>query len=194
MVAFDKPTRAIVKQADAVAGQQLTEAEKCSKCHGDAGISEDPADPNIAGQLMTYAFKQMIDYRDEHRDSRSMKKAMRKLSDQDIANLAAYYASLPPAPPVGTIDDEVFQLVYKGDPKRDLKPCASCHGFKGEGGKWDSATLIGQDYDYFVETMIAFQDEDRENDIYSRMRNLAKELTEEEIEKLAAYYSGAPKE
>ena len=70
-----------------------------------------------------------------------------------------------------------------------IKPCASCHGRDGLGGKHDSATLVGLRRNYFVETMIAFQEEDRVNDIYSRMRTIAMALTEEEIEALADYYA-----
>ena len=51
--------------------------------------------------------------------------------------------------------------------------------------------LNGQSKGYFIATMEEFQEEDRTNDIYWRMRDIAKELTEEEIEELANYYTAA---
>jgi len=85
-----------------------------------------------------------------------------------------------------------FNLAYKGDPKRMLKPCGTCHGRNGEGGMHDSATLVGQGRDYFIASMEAFRDEDRTNDIYSRMRLIAEVMTDEEIEAVAYFYAAVP--
>ena len=77
----------------------------------------------------------------------------------------------------------------RGDPDRLLKACSSCHGRKGHGGQFDHPALAGQKRTYLVDMMTAFKEEDRSNDIYSRMRYVSEALTEEEIEALADYYA-----
>ncbi|TNG00424.1 MAG: cytochrome c4 [Gammaproteobacteria bacterium] len=189
-VAFDKATRDLIKSGDPAKGKTLI--KKCTKCHSENGIAEDPEDPNIAGQSANYMFKQMMDYKNNKRDNKAMRKRVRKLDAQTMAHISAWYASLPAPPAMGKTSAAMEKLVFKGDPTRMLKPCATCHGRKGEGGKYDSARLTGMSRDYFVTTMTEFKEGDRENDIYSRMRTVAEVLTEEEIEALADYYSAEP--
>jgi len=192
LVAFDLPTIHLLRGADAASGEALATKHKCSKCHGDAGISEDPEEVNIAGMRDSYLYKQMKDYHGGQRNERSMKKAVKKLSDQDMADISAWYASLKPAKQAATEPDEnTLKLVYRGDPTRLLKSCRSCHGRKGQGGQFDHPMIAGQNRDYFIATMVEFQDEDRANDIYSRMRDIAEKLSEAEIEALATFYSTA---
>jgi cytochrome c553 len=138
----------------------------------------------------SYIFKQLRDYKDKKRDSRDMYKNVRDLDDQQLAELAAWYASLEPAQanPDRILSDEVRQLVFHGDPERLLKACASCHGRDGRGGQFDHPALAGQHRNYLVDSMIEFKEEDRENDIYGRMRDVSSRLTEAEIEALADYY------
>ena len=191
LVAFDLDTVHLLRDADAANGETLADKHKCHKCHGDAGISEDPDEVNIAGLRDSYIYKQLKDYHGGQRDNRSMKKAVKKLSDQDMADISAWYASLPAAKQAeGTNPDEnTLKLVYHGDPSRMLKSCRSCHGRKGQGGQYDHPAIAGQNNGYFIETMTAFQEEDRSNDVWSRMRLIAAKLTEAEIEALAKFYS-----
>jgi cytochrome c553 len=189
-VAFDKPTRDLIKSGDPAKGKALT--EKCHRCHGENGITDDPEDPWVAGQLANYTFKQLMDYKDEKRDNRTMRKRAQKMSPQDMAHIAAWYASLPAPPAMRKTSPMVEKLVFKGDPERMLKPCATCHGQNGEGGKYDSAKITGMSRGYFIVTMTAFKEGDRANDIYSRMRTVAEQLTEQEIKALADYYAAEP--
>jgi len=191
-VAFDKDTRALLRNASPERGEAIAKKSKCAKCHGDNGVAEDAEDPTVAGQLATYSYKQLMDYKNGHRSDRSMKKAVKKLDAEMMADLAVWFQSLPTPEPAKKHSDVGYKLAYKGDPKRMIKPCATCHGRKGEGGMHDSAKLTGQGRDYFIATMQAFQEEDRTNDVYSRMRLIAMELTEEEIEALADYYAAVP--
>jgi cytochrome c553 len=190
-VAFDVPTVRLLNAADPASGEALAEENKCYKCHGDAGISDDPDDINIAGMSRSYLYKQLKDYQDKKRDSRDMYKNVRDLDDSQLADLAAWYASQePPQPnPDRVLTDEVRKLVFDGDPERLLKACASCHGRDGRGGQYDHPALAGQMRTYLVDSMIEFKEGDRENDIYGRMRIISEALTEEEIEALADYYS-----
>lgn len=190
-VAFDVPTIKLLKSADPANGEALAKTGKCSKCHGDAGISDDPDDINIAGMSASYLYKQLKDYQDKKRDDRDMYKKVKELDDRQMAELAAWFASLePPVPdPKRTLTAEVRKLVFHGDPERLLKACASCHGRNGRGGQFDHPALAGQNRTYLVDSMTAFQEEDRENDIYGRMRDVSRSLTEAEIEALADYYA-----
>jgi cytochrome c553 len=70
-----------------------------------------------------------------------------------------------------------------------LKACAACHGRDGRGGQFDHPALAGQHRTYLVDSMTEFKEDDRENDIYGRMRDVSKRLTEAEIEALADYYA-----
>lgn len=195
-VAFDVPTVQLLRAADPARGEALAEEGKCSKCHGDAGVSDDPEDVNIAGLRDSYIFKQLKDYQDRNRDDRDMYKQTRDLDDQQLADLAAWFASLEPAPRDTTqeTDPAVLKLVFQGDPERLLKACAACHGRRGRGGQFDHPALSGQYPEYLVTTLTEFKEGDRTNDIYSRMRYVAESLTEEEIEALARYYGAAEPE
>ena len=192
-VAFDVPTIKLLAAADPARGEQLASAGKCAKCHGDAGVSDDPDDVNIAGLSNSYIYKQLKDYQLKNRDDKDMYKKTRELDDGQMADLAAWFASLEPAQPAAdrNMDPAVLQLVYRGDPQRLLKACASCHGRDGRGGQFDHPALAGQYPDYLVYTLTEFREDDRTNDIYSRMRHVAQALTEEEIEALASYYGAA---
>jgi len=195
-VAFDVATIQLLRAADAARGEELAQEKKCAKCHGDAGVSDDPEDVNIAGLRASYTYKQLKDYRNKSRDDRDMYKKTRDLDDQQMADLAAWYASLEPAARAAraagqATDPAVQELVVHGDPQRLIKACASCHGRRGRGGQFDHPALTGQYPEYFVTTMTEFKEGDRSNDVYSRMRSIAEALTEEEIEALAAYYGAA---
>lgn len=192
-VAFDVATLRLLGAANPARGAALAEEKRCARCHGEAGISDDPADVNIAGLRASYIYKQLVDYREEYRTDRSMYKQTRDLDDRQMADLAAWYASLEPALPAAdrNTDPRILRLVFRGDAQRQLKACASCHGQDGRGGQYDHPALAGQYPEYFVFTLNEFRDGDRRNDIYARMRHVAAALTEAEIEGLARYYGAA---
>jgi len=195
-VAFDLATLALLKAADPARGEALAAESKCSRCHGDAGVSEDPEDVNIAGLRASYIYKQLKDYQTEKRDDRDMVKQTRDLDDRQLADLAVWFAAQQPAQPAAdrNLDPAVLRLVYHGDPDRMIKACASCHGRDGRGGQFDHPALAGQYPQYLVFTLNEFRGGDRSNDVYARMRSIAEALTEEEIEALAGYYGAAEPE
>lgn len=78
--------------ADAAAGK--AKSATCAGCHGAAGVSNNPLWPNLAGQKEAYLVKQMKAFRDGTRADPMMAPMAKPLSDDDIANLAAYYSSL----------------------------------------------------------------------------------------------------
>ncbi|MBS9782145.1 MAG: cytochrome c [Gammaproteobacteria bacterium] len=79
--------------ADIEAGK--AKSTVCGACHGANGISITPIYPNLAGQKEQYLAKQIKAFKDGSRTDATMKPMVAPLTDEDIANLAAYYASLP---------------------------------------------------------------------------------------------------
>ncbi len=193
-VAWTSETRKLLKKADIANGEKI--ASKCGKCHGEDGTDVTPIEeedtPFLAGQVAHATYKQIIDYQDKKRDDKTMLKKVKKLSKQDVADVSAFYATQ--ALPMSSVDaakvtPEAIRLVTRGDGSRFLPPCAGCHGLNGEGSIVDVPALAGQNTSYFLTTMLAYKEEDRENDIYSRMRFIASILTEKEITELADYYA-----
>jgi cytochrome c553 len=198
-VAWTVATKRLVANGDPAEGARLETVETeevyaCTACHGKAGAEPDRDKyPMLAGQLATYTFKQLRDYKDGKRENRRMQEAVAGLNDTQLADLAAWYAQQPLAKPEvdpdETVSIETIELVYRGDKTRMIQPCAACHGQRGEGAIIDVPAIAGQNVDYFVETMKDYAKGDRANDVYSRMRIIAEALTRDEIDELAVYYA-----
>ncbi len=78
--------------------QGKTKAALCAACHGVAGVSINPLWPSLAGQQELYLVKQIKAFRDGEREEITMQPFVQNLSDQDVADLAAFYAGLSPCP------------------------------------------------------------------------------------------------
>ncbi len=89
---------AIFAENAGVAADGATKAALCAACHGPKGVSTNPLWPSLAGQQEAYLVKQIKAFRDGERTDASMQPFVANLSDQDVADLAAYYASLSPCP------------------------------------------------------------------------------------------------
>jgi cytochrome c553 len=187
----------LVKNGDLNKGKAL--AESCKSCHGDKGqgMKEEtrdgetlPAIPALAGQLATYTYKQLRDYFNGSRSHEQMTGVAKGLTEQDAADLAVWFSSLPPQENKSSSQNlaRAEKMVGQGDGKRILPPCFVCHGGKGQGEKQDITALAGQQADYFARTLLEYKNGQRHNDIYSRMRLIAQQLSEEEIKELAQYY------
>lgn len=188
---WNRATLALIAGGDAARGEAIAKEHKCKKCHGKTGVSDEDDSPSIAGQIPAYQFKQLMDFKTGLRDEKDMTKRARKLTPEDMADLAAFYATQKPEIPPKR---EPPTLVTEGDMSRLLLPCGVCHGKQGEGRGVQVPALTGQKIEHFVDTLTAFQESDRENDEYGRMRFIAERLTEAEILELAAYYSMPPAE
>tara|TARA_Y100001949_G_C15988350_1_gene331624 strand:+ start:2946 stop:3272 length:327 start_codon:yes stop_codon:yes gene_type:complete len=81
-------------QGNAEAGRELAQSRSCVSCHGEDGSSTKPYFPNLAGQNEVYLVKMLTDFREKKRVDPTMNAMAGKLTDQDIANLAAFFASL----------------------------------------------------------------------------------------------------
>lgn len=190
-VAWDSATRHLVASGDATAGK--AKAATCSSCHGAEGIASGATFPNLAGQLAAYTFKQLKDYKAFNRGKgvgmgMMMATMMQVMSDKEMTDLAAYYASLPRKQAEGPVKP-VPVLVNKGDGKRIIPACQACHGSDGKGRGVNVASLAGQNAGYMADTLKHYRSGARANDVYSRMRLIAKNLSDAEIDELAAYYA-----
>lgn len=179
-------------------GADLHDTYWCASCHGPSGVSQSRNFPSVSGQVATYVYKTLLDYRDGRRmegtgRSVAMAASVVSLTDQDLADLAAFYAD-GPAPASGApveASAEIMTLVRHGDPQRLITPCASCHGVTGKAGiRPETPALAGLEADYLERTLRDYQAGHRTNDTAKGMRFFAERLTESEIEDLAAYYAG----
>jgi len=185
----------LANEGDAKLGKELAKKGKCSKCHGDTGISDEDDTPSVAGQITAYAFKQLHDYKVGLRESKEMLKKVRNLSPKDMADISAWYATQEPEKMLGaTGENKVPELAVNGDPSRFIFGCNTCHNKEAMDRGYQTPILEGQKIEYFKETMMAFKEDDRENDHYNLMRAISKKLTEAEIDELATYYSAQASE
>lgn len=178
----------LVEDGDIKKGKKL--AQSCISCHGEKGISAIGMFPSLAGQTANYTYKQLRDYADDKRNNPLMSSIAKGLSEQDSADLAVWFQSLPTAQNKSSKDDlnKAEVLVDKGNGKKILPPCFTCHGSSGQGQRMDIPALAGQQAEYTINTLLEYKMGTRHNDIYSRMRVIAKQLTDEEIKQLGEFY------
>lgn len=169
----------------------------CSNCHGVGGISVSPNFPNLAAQQEVYLMTQLKSFRSHNRSDPAGYEYMwglsANLTDEQIKDLATYYASQPPGPKMSANKTRALagQAIFeKGIQANSVPACASCHG-AGAQGNQQFPRLAGQHADYLVKQLKIFQRTDQrpEGDI---MKNIAHSLTTENIENVAAYLQAMP--
>jgi cytochrome c553 len=164
-------------------------ALNCGVCHGEQGVSPTSLVPTLAGMDAASIYKQLDDYRSGKRLWGVMSAMARALSDQDFADVAAWFAHRGPPGDARTgraRDDPTSRLVFAGDPGRGLPPCAGCHG--PDGHKLGAPALRGQHTGYIQRQLEAFAQGMRSNDINEQMRTIAAQLTQSEMHAVAAWY------
>lgn len=186
-------TLQILRSGDVSRGQELAE-QVCTACHGERGMSITAEYPRIAGQTPEAIYKQLSDYRSGARYHELMTPPAQQLSPDELAAVAAYFGRMRAGPVLGTAnisssDPDMVRLIHRGDPARRLAPCQSCH-VNGSGGPPETPAIAGQNRTYLERQLRAFRDGTRQNDTYRRMRDIAEELSDEEIARLAAAYEG----
>lgn len=175
-------------------------SQTCVACHGADGNSLLGMYPSLAGQHAKYIEKQLKDLKlgmtsggKQGRYDPVMSGMAMPLNEQDMADLAAYYASLPLASNT-TPEDVVEQgkaLYAAGDAQRGLTACIACHGPRGNGTELSGFPKIsGQHADYIKLQLEKFRDGNRGNDMNEMMRDVAKKLTDEDIDVLSKYVGG----
>lgn len=175
------------KRDEEAIGRGATLAQQCAICHGPTGVSRADS-PNLAGQYASVVYKQLRDFKDGVRVNAVMSPFAVKLSEQDMQDLAAYYSYLPRLPGFHPPDSNpVPRIVASGAPTRGIAPCGSCHG--SIENKLGSPWLEGQSEMYLKTQLLAFVSGSRQNDISSQMRNVARAMTQEEIDEAVRYYA-----
>ncbi len=167
-------------------GRGATIAHKCAICHGAEGMSQADT-PNLAGQFATAIYKELQDFKTGARSNAVMNPQVADLSEQDMRDVADYYAYLPRLP---TDPHSVPAIVESGAPMRNIPPCAACHG--GMDAKPGAPWLGGESANYLRAQLRGFAEGSRRNDISEQMRNIARRMTAAEIEDAAKYYSRVP--
>lgn len=184
-------TPQMLRSASAISiGRGATLAMQCTMCHGARGVSEADS-PNLAGQFASAIFKQLQDFKSGARSSAVMEPLVANLTEQDMRDLAAYYAYLPRLPGYHPeAAGPAPRIVASGAPMRNIPPCASCHGSVDY--KTGSAWLEGESPVYLRAQLEAFASGARHNDISQQMRNIARGMSHAEIEQAAQYYAAQP--
>lgn len=186
---------------DAVAGQ--AKAAACAACHGADGNSFVPMFPKLAGQSERYLVKQLTDFQSGARKNDMMSPMVIGKTEQDIADLAAFYA-IQKASDAQSANPELAaageKLYRGGNLEKGIPACSACHGAKGFGvAAAGFPSLKGQWPDYVTAQLKAFRaagrdDKEgvrRENDGEARMmRDTASKLTDTDIEALSHFVTG----
>jgi cytochrome c553 len=184
-------TSEMLTRKDAVSiGRGATLAQRCAICHGPQGVS-DANSPNLAGQFAAVTYKELNDFKTGARVNVVMSPFAANMSNQDMLDIAAYYAYLPRVPS-NNLDPKIPAppIVTTGAPMRNIAPCGSCHG--DIDNKAGSPWLGAQSAVYIKAQLQAFAAGTRRNDISQQMRNIARHMTPEEIDQVARYYEAQP--
>ncbi|HEY7656026.1 MAG TPA: c-type cytochrome [Burkholderiales bacterium] len=167
-------------------GKRVAQAS-CAQCHGVNGISTIKDVPHLAGQRPVYLHLELRAYHSGARTEKSMRSAVRFLSEDALINVSAYYASLEPPQPVAP-------GAKKGGAKADplaagraaAAGCAGCHGEGGVSRIPGMPSLVGLDTKYLVAAMKAYKSGQRKHDL---MKSLLGALGDADLDHIALYYA-----
>lgn len=184
----------VLAAGDADAGQG--KAAICAACHGADGNSVVPNWPKIAGQHATYLERQLGLIKNGSRPVPEMAGIVMGLSDQDMADVAAYFSSQNRG--TGLTDEALRangeQLYRAGNSETDIPACMSCHGPAGEGNPLSGYPSIAGQHSVYSEKMLngfragtTWGDDDASSKV---MTDVSKRLTDDEIKAVASYIQG----
>ena len=193
--------------ADAIVGSAdagSTKAAVCTACHGVNGNSANPEWPNLAGQNAAYVREQLAMFKARKRINEIMYPIVKDMSDQDFADVAAFFAAQTPA---GLESDPSYwkagEALYKsGDLARNIPACTACHGPSGQGNAGAGyPALRAQHSVYTVKQLQDYLTKNRYRDatdaaVVNQTRNsammttIAARLSPEDIRNLASYLQG----
>jgi len=184
-------------KGDPARGQSVA-GKICAACHGTDGNSPTPVNPKIAGQVPEYLRKQLNNFKSSagnkpERSNPIMGGMAASLSDEDIRDLAAYYAAQRTQPGVAK-NKETLALGRKiwrgGDASKSLPACAACHGASGTGLPAQYPRLAGQYAEYSEAQLAAFRSGERRNDANRVMQTIAARMSDLEIRAVSDYIAG----
>lgn len=174
----------------------------CAACHGATGISENPAWPNLAGQGQKYLIDQIQLFKEKIRVNTLMNPQTENLSEQDIADLAAYFSSQTPN--VGTADAEkefqgkslvkIGERIYRGgNAATGVPACMSCHAPNGVGNSAAKfPRLAGQHALYTAAQLRTYRSGSRyqPDENLDMMHDITSYMTDTEIDAVSEYIAG----
>lgn len=186
-------------QASAIEPAEVEQAAQvCVACHGADGQGISDLYPNLAGQHSKYMAKQLREFKAammgaEGRMDPVMGGMVMALTPEMMDALSEYYSEMPAQ--AGTTPESVIEvaepLYIGGDMERNIAACVACHGPRGNGTELSGFPKIsGQNAGYIKLQLEKFRSGERNNDPNGMMRDVAKKLTDEEIEALAKYLGG----
>ena len=166
-------------------------AAVCSACHSIDGSRGSPAQPILQGQHPEYLVKQLHEFKSGARNNAIMRGFASTLSDEDMKNVAAFYASKQAKPGFAKSADTVAlgEKIYRGGiAERQIAACAACHSPNGAGLPAQYPRLSGQHADYTEAQLIAFRSGARKNNAV--MMGVAAKLNDREIKAVSDYIAG----
>lgn len=178
------PAKPDLKKGEAV-------AQTCMACHSADGSRGSPANPILQGQHPEYLERQLQHFKSGQRDNPVMKGFASALSDEDMRNVAAFYAGKQAKPGAAKRKDLVRlgeQIWRGGIAAKSVPACAACHGPNGAGMPATYPRLGGQHADYTAAQLNAYRGGARKNN--SQMVSIAAKLSDQEIAALADYAAG----
>jgi cytochrome c553 len=178
---------ALAGEGDVAAGKAREGGSGCAACHGTDGKSTGDTIPDLAGQPDLFVQFQLVFFRSGARQSDVMNPLAKDLSDADIRNLGAYYASLPPPEsPAGP--DAAPEQTQLGESIAKTVRCASCHGDSLQGLD-NAARLAGQRQDYLLKALHEFKSGARTGTGLNVMVEVARPFSDAQLQALAHYLS-----
>lgn len=191
----------LVYPALAVPGETVTgdpergkeKAQNCAACHGADGNSANPVWPKLAGQHPGYIVDQLKAFKSGGRKNDQMTPMAQNLSEQDMQDVAAYYSAQKPKPGAAKPEAvETAETLYRaGKADTGMPACIACHGPQGNGVPGVGYPKIGgQHAQYTASQLKAYRNGERQGGQAQIMQDIAKDLTDAEIEALANYISG----
>ena len=176
---------------DAASGQGKVAV--CSGCHGADGNSMIPSFPKLAGQGEVYLVNQLKDIRDGARNVPQMMGILTGRTDQDLADMAAFYSTQKVT--VGATNPDLLDLgrqIYRaGIAEKGVAACTACHSPTGAGNAQAGFPAVGgQHADYLIRQLKAYRTETRTNGQAKLMQQVAALLSDKEIEAVASYMQG----
>lgn len=166
-------------------------ANVCAACHTADGSRGSPANPILQGQHAEYLVKQLTEFKAGKRKNAVMNGMAAPLSEEDMRNVAAFYASKTAKPGFAKNKDtiELGQKIYRGGiAERNLPACAGCHGPTGAGIPAQYPRIGGQHGDYVEAQMNAFRSGARTNG--PMMVTIAAKMSDKEIKAVSDYVAG----
>jgi cytochrome c553 len=170
---------------------QATATQVCAACHSADGTRGSPANPIIAGQHADYLAKQLIEFKAAKRQNPVMQAMAAPLSEADMKNVAAFYASKEVKPGFAKNKELVAlgEKIYRGGiASKQVPACAGCHSPTGAGIPSQYPRVGGQHADYSEAQLNAFRSGQRANS--GPMAAIASRLSDREIKAVADYMAG----